>query len=156
MEYLDAIIERYNAKRNFLIQMLMDIQHEKGYIPRESIFYLSEKLSVPLNEVMRIATFYKTFSLKPKAKHVIRVCSGSSCHIRGGEEIIGRLEKLLGIKVGESTSDMKFSLETSSCSGRCANGPELEIDGKVYPDVRAEDLERILNKLGWKEKPCKE
>ena len=148
MEWLDAIIEKYNAKRNFLIQMLMDVQHEKGYIPRESIFYLSERLSVPLNEVMRIATFYKTFSLKPKAKHVIRVCSGSSCHVRGGDEVIERLEKLLGIKVGESTSDMKFSLETSSCSGRCAHGPELEIDGQVYGNVRAEDIEQILNKLG--------
>lgn len=148
MYWLDKIIEKYNGKRNFLIQILMDIQHEKGYIPRDSIFYLSEKLFVPVSEVMRIATFYKTFSTKPKARHVIKVCSGSSCHVRGGYRVAEKLEQILGIKIGETTSDMKFSLEASSCSGRCALGPEIEIDGQVYGDVDPEKLEEILKKLG--------
>ncbi|MCX7856419.1 MAG: NAD(P)H-dependent oxidoreductase subunit E [Deltaproteobacteria bacterium] len=148
MDYLESIIEKYSRRRNFLIEMLMDVQHEKGYIPRESIFYLSKRLSVPVNEVMRIATFYKTFSLKPKAEHVIKVCSGVSCYIRGGREVVEKLENLLGIKVGDSTPDMKFSLELSSCSGRCASGPEIEIDGEVYGNVKPDDIEGILKKIG--------
>lgn len=148
MENIESIIEKYNGRRNHLIHMLMDIQHENGYIPRESIFYLSERLSIPVNEVMRIATFYKTFSLKPKAKHVVKVCSGVSCHLKGGKEVVGKLEQFMGIKAGESTPDMKFSLELSSCSGRCASGPEIEIDGEVFGDVNLEDIEEIIKKFG--------
>lgn len=152
MEWLEKIIEKYDGKRNFLIQMLIDIQDERGYLPRDSLFYLSEKLSCPINEIMRIATFYKVFRLTPKAAHEIRVCLGSSCYIRGAKEIIRKLEEVLGIKIGETTQDMNFSLDVSSCSGRCGLGPEVVVDGKVYVRVRPEDVERIIEEIGRAEK----
>ncbi|MCS7280381.1 MAG: NAD(P)H-dependent oxidoreductase subunit E [Desulfobacterota bacterium] len=147
MEWLDRIIAKYNGKRNYLVEMLIDIQHEKGYIPRESVFYLGEKLSLPPGEIFRMASFYKAFSLIPRADHTVKVCMGSSCCFRGGKKILEELKNLLGIEEGETTLDMKFKLETSSCSGRCALGPEIEVDGEVYVGIKAEDLKNVIEKI---------
>ncbi len=141
---VDQIIDQYKDRTNSVIQVLMDIQHENHWLPREVLIRVSEKLKVPLNEVLHIATFYKTFSLKPQGRHEVHVCTGSSCHARGSDKIMKKVQDLIGIKPGETTADMRFSLENGSCLGCCTLGPEIVIDGIHHGNVTPDDVEKIL------------
>jgi len=129
---IDKIIEKYPSDPSSLIQILLEIQSENHWLPKEAIERVSEKLQVPLNRIQHIATFYKAFSLVPKGRHEIHVCMGTACHVRGAQRILDRVEDLTGIKPGETDQDLKFSLETVNCLGCCALGPVVEIDGKTH------------------------
>jgi len=134
---VDEIIDKYPAKPSVLIQLLLDIQSECNWISKEAIQSVSQRLQIPLSQIYRVASFYKAMSLMPRGKHVINVCLGTACHVRGATRIIDRVEESLGIKTGETTEDMKFTLERVNCLGCCALGPVMVVDkdyhGKMTP-----------------------
>jgi NADH-quinone oxidoreductase subunit E len=143
-DQIDQIINKYKDERGGLIQLLLDIQHELNWIPKEAIKRISEKLKIPFSQIYRVASFYTALSLKPIGRHLVRVCVGTACYVRGAPRILDSVELKLGIKSGETTSDDKFSLETVNCLGCCALGPVIELDGKYYGKLNSAKLEKIL------------
>jgi NADH-quinone oxidoreductase subunit E len=129
---VDQIIDKHRGEASSLIQVLLDIQSENHWLPKEALERVGERLQVPLTRIQHIATFYKAFSLVPKGRHEIHICVGTACHVRGAPRILDTVQDLTGIHPGETDLDLKFSLQTVNCLGRCALGPVMEIDGKTY------------------------
>jgi NADH-quinone oxidoreductase subunit E len=129
---IDQIIDKHHGEESALIQIMLDIQSENNWLPKEALGRVSEKLNVPLTRIQHIATFYKAFSLVPKGRHKVHICVGTACHVRGATRILDTVEDATGIKPGETDLEMKFSLETVNCLGCCALGPVMEVDGKVH------------------------
>ncbi len=140
----EQIINRYQGDASLLIQVLLEIQREKHWLAKEALEKVSEKLNVPLSRIQHIATFYKAFSLIPKGRHEITICLGTACHVRGGPRILDKVEQVLGIKAGETTQDMKFSVETVNCLGCCALGPVMVVDGKYHGKLAPTQAEDVL------------
>jgi NADH-quinone oxidoreductase subunit E len=132
---IDQIIDKHNAEPSSLIQVMLEIQSEKHWLPKYALEQVSERLQVPLTRIQHIATFYKAFSLVPKGRHEINVCVGTACHVRGASRVLDTLTELTGIKAGETDLELKYSLETVNCVGCCALGPVMEIDGKIFGNV---------------------
>lgn len=134
---VDQILKKYNYEQSSIIGILQDLQEKENYLPENALEYISERLSMPLTRIYRIATFYNAFSLKPRGKYPINVCLGTACHVRGAAMVLDRIKMHLGIEVGEMTEDMLFSLETVNCLGSCALGPVIvignEYHGKMTP-----------------------
>lgn len=143
-EPIQRIIDRHHGAASSLIQILLDIQHELHWLPKEALELVSERLQVPLSRIQHTATFYKAFSLVPKGRHSIHICMGTACHVRGASRLLEVVENITGIQPGETDSDMKFSLDTVNCIGCCALGPVMQIDekqlGKLAPAKTAELL----------------
>jgi len=129
---IDQVIDSHGAAPSALIQVLLDIQSENSWLPKEALARISERLQVPLSRIQHIATFYKAFSLVPKGRHQVHVCMGTACHVRGAMRVLETVESATGIKPGETDLDLKFSLETVNCLGCCALGPVVEIDGTTH------------------------
>lgn len=144
---IDQIIDKYQGDASSLIQVLLEIQRENRWLPNEALKKVSKKLGVPLNQIQHIATFYKAFSLIPKGRHEVQVCLGTACHVRGGPRILDRVEEVLGIQAGQTTTDMEFTLETVNCLGCCALGPVMVIDGKYHGKIAPTAAEEVLKKL---------
>ena len=143
---IDHIIEKHQGEASSLIQVLLQIQSENHWLPREAMERVSEKLLVPLSRVQHIATFYKAFSLVPKGRHEVHLCMGTACHVRGAKRVLDTVQDLTGIKPGETDLYMKFSLETVNCIGCCALGPVMEIDGKIHGKLSTAETEDVLKK----------
>lgn len=141
---INTIIDKYNGEASALIQILLDIQNELHWLPREGLELVSERLGVPMSRIQHTATFYKAFSLVPKGRHEINVCVGTACHVRGANRVLEVVQNITGIQPGETDADLKFSLETVNCLGCCALGPVMEIDeqhlGKLAPAMAADLL----------------
>jgi len=142
----DEIIEQYNIAPQSLIAVLQDVQEEWQYLPREVLDHVAARLAVPISQVFRVATFYGAFTLQPRGEHLVSVCTGTACHVRGSDRLLERLEELLQIPPGQTTSDKQFSLETVHCMGCCALAPAVRIDDKVFGQVALNDLEDLLQK----------
>jgi len=132
MGRIDQIIDKHEGEASSLIQILLDIQSENHWLPKEALDRVGQKLDVPLSRIQHIATFYKAFSLVPKGRHEVHICVGTACHVRGATRILDAVEDAIGIQPGETDLDLKFSLETVNCLGCCALGPVLEVDGKIH------------------------
>jgi NADH-quinone oxidoreductase subunit E len=132
---IDQIIDKYHEEASALIQILLEIQAERHWLPKEVLDRVSERLHVPMTRVQHMATFYKAFSLVPKGRHEIHVCMGTACHVRGADRVLDSVQDLTGIRPGETDLDMKFSLETVNCLGCCALGPVMEVDGKPHGKI---------------------
>jgi len=143
-ERIDKIIENHNSEASSLIQVLLEIQSENHWLPKEVLERVSEKLKVPLTRTMHIASFYKAFSIVPKGRHEVHVCMGTACHVRGAKRVLETVEDLTGIKPGETDVEMKFSLETVNCLGCCALGPVIEINGKTHGKVSVNETADVL------------
>ena len=141
---IDQIIDKHQGEASSLIQILLDIQSEHHWLPKEALGRVSEKLEVPLNRIQHIATFYKAFSLVPKGRHEVHICVGTACHVRGATRILDTVEEATGIKPGETDLDLKFSLETVNCLGCCALGPVMEIDGTTHGKVTPGETVNVL------------
>jgi len=141
---IDKIINMYQNKNGILIQLLLDIQRELSWVPRKAIKKISEKLKIPVSQIYRVASFYTAISLKPRGRHLIRVCVGTACYVRGGTRLLDSIENKLEIKSGETTNDELFSLETVNCLGCCALGPVIEIDGQYFGKLNSEKLDKLL------------
>ena len=137
IDKVDQIIDKHHREASSLLQILLDIQSENSWLPKEVLGRVSKKLDVPLNRIQHIATFYKAFSLVPKGRHQVHICVGTACHVRGATRILDTVEDSTGIKPGETDLDLKFSLETVNCLGCCALGPVMVVDrdyhGKMAP-----------------------
>ncbi len=145
-EKVDSIIDSYCDKKEQLTSLLHDIQGEFNYLPQDVLVRISQKLEIPVSQVFSVATFYRAFSLKPRGRHLVTVCLGTSCHVRGVQKLLDRMEKDYGVRPGETTEDMRFSLETVKCMGCCALGPVVVVDGKYESQVNADKLDRLLKK----------
>ena len=131
------IINREALGDGSLIAALEEIQERYQYLPPEALILVSERLNVPLSQTYAVATFYSAFSLKPKGKHNLCVCMGTACHVRGSPQLLNRLETMLGVEAGETTSDRLFTLETVNCLGACALGPIVVTDGEYSGDRKS-------------------
>jgi NADH-quinone oxidoreductase subunit E len=109
---------------------------------------ISERLEIPLSRIQHVATFYKAFSLVPRGRHEIHICMGTACHVRGAPRVLDAVENVVGIRPGETDSDLNFSLETVNCLGCCALGPVVEIDGKTYGRVAPSKVAEVLKRYG--------
>ena len=141
---IDLIIDKHNGEASSLIQVLIEIQTENHWLPKEALVRVSEKLNVPLQRTMHIASFYKAFSLVPKGRHEVHICMGTACHVRGAKRILETVQEQTGIKPGETDLDLKFSLETVNCLGCCALGPVMEINGKTHGKLSRTETEDVL------------
>ena len=150
-EKVEKILDKYGHKKSSLISILLDIQTEYNYLPKDALVLVAEKLGIRLIEVYSVATFYKVFSLKPRGKHIINVCLGTACHVRGGGKIVEEIERELGIKNGETSEDMQFTLETVRCLGACALGPVIVIDGEYYGQMTTKKVRKIVKQYSSKE-----
>ena len=131
-ERIDQIIDKHQCEASSLIQVLLEIQSECNWLPKEALERVSERLQVPVARIQHIATFYKAFSLVPKGRHQVHICMGTACHVRGATRVLDTVQDFTGIRPGESDLDLKFSLETVNCLGCCALGPVMEVDGKTH------------------------
>lgn len=144
MEEIQTILKRYPPEQRYSLAMLQDMQHQFNYIPRAGMEALAEYLGCPLSALYAMATFYKALSLKPKGKHIIKLCDGTACHIRGSTTLVDGVSRLLGIGAGETSPDGLFSLELVNCLGSCALAPVMVIDETYYGKVTLEKLPGIL------------
>ncbi|HEX9970789.1 MAG TPA: NAD(P)H-dependent oxidoreductase subunit E [bacterium] len=140
----DEIMARYQYRNAALIAILQDIQKQFNYLPQNLLRYVAIRMDVPLTRVYSISTFYKAFSLKPGGKHLINVCLGTACHVRGGMKIMERLERDLGIKNEETTYDEKFSLKSVRCVGCCGLAPVIMIDSEFHGNLTQEIIPKVL------------
>lgn len=142
-----AMFEPYPRERRYALAMLMDVQNRCRYIPREALeelaAYLAEE-KVKVSSLYAMATFYRALSLEPKGQHLIKVCDGTACHLRGTPLLLDTITRTLHIGSGETTKDKRWSLETVNCLGACALAPVMVIDGKYHPQVKAETVGKLL------------
>ena len=144
---MENIVSESNKNHRKLIHMLHDTQKKFGYIPAHSISQISRELKISESEIFGVLTFYKAFALKPRGKHLITICMGTACHVRGAPMILDEFERKLGIKAGETTEDNLFTLETVNCVGACALGPIAIADGDYHGQMKTREVDEIIKKL---------
>ena len=144
---LDAILERHNREPANVIAILQDIQAEVNWLPEEDLRYVCVELDIPPSKMMALATFYKAFSLQPRGKHIVQVCLGTACHVRGAVRILETVERELGIEGGQTDEDLQWTLETVGCLGACALGPIVVVDGEYHGQMTSAKATRLLQKI---------
>lgn len=144
MERMKKIIKEYKGKEGSLLPALHDINISYSYLPENILRYISEELDIPLSLIYQIATFYNAFSLKPKGKYTINVCLGTACYIKGGNRILEAFEREIGIKVGNTTEDLMFGLETISCFGCCGQAPVVTVNDDIYGHFRITKVPKLI------------
>jgi len=151
---LNKILSVFEGKRGALIPILQRVQEEFGYLPEERLKEIATFLKLPRSQVFSVATFYAHFYLTRRGDHLVRVCQGTACHVRGGREILEVAEHCLGIKTGQTTGDYQYSLERVACLGSCALAPLIVVDDTLYPQVTTKNVAEILKngKDGQREK----
>lgn len=142
---LDNFIDSLHTKDGSLIQVLHHAQEIFGFLPKEVQLYIAQSLNIPPSKVYGVVSFYSYFTTEPKGKYKISVCLGTVCFVKGSDKILEQFEKELGIKVGETTDDLLFSLEDLRCVGACGLAPVVVINGKVYGQVKPSDVSNILD-----------
>jgi NADH-quinone oxidoreductase subunit E len=149
-EKVKAIIGKYGSDKSFIIPILQDIQREFNYLPREALDALCVNLDVPHSLVYHLATFYRAFSLTPKGKYRLSVCMGTACHVRGAPQIADHVERTLGLKSGETSKDLEYSVETVNCLGACALGPILVVNDEYHGQMTIAKTSKVLKSIGVK------
>ena len=144
---LDTILNRYDRDPANIISILQDIQTEANWLPEEDLRYICAQMEIPLSKMMALATFYKAFSLEPRGKHIVSVCLGTACHVRGAQRIAGAVERELGIQSGETDADLQWTLETVGCLGACALGPIVVVDGEYHGQMTSAKATSLLGKI---------
>jgi len=138
------LVDRHDQGHGQLIGILQDIQSEYGYLPEQALRSVAGRTGRSLVEIFGVATFYRSFSLKPRGKHTISVCTGTACHVRGGPAVLDEFRRQLDIRPGQTTPDKQFTLETVNCMGACALGPVVVIDGHYFPKVRKSKVKHLI------------
>jgi NADH-quinone oxidoreductase subunit E len=141
-----AIIDKYQGDKGQLVSILQDIQTEHRYLPKEALDEVVILLGVPASQVYSVATFFKAFSLTPRGRHVIKVCLGTACHVRGAAKVVEKMEIDLGVKRTETTPDLRYTLETVNCVGCCALGPMVMVDEKYHGQISSDKVSPLLAK----------
>jgi NADH:ubiquinone oxidoreductase subunit E len=144
---LDRILDEFKTPRSSVIPILQRTQDAFGYLPRAALKLIAEKTLIPLQQLYGVATFYTQFHLKRRGRHIVRVCDGTACHVRGSDKNIENVEKSLGLKPGETTTDYKMTLEIVYCLGSCGLSPVALVDEKVYGRLSSDELVHHLKAL---------
>ena len=147
----DAIMWKYDFQKNALIQILLDVQEQFRWLPRHILNWISGRLNIPIKDIYIIANFYEAFSLEPRGRHTIQVCTGTACHVRGASELLTRISTTLGIEAGQTDGSQTFTLETVHCIGCCALAPVVQIDSQYHRNPSRSQLEKIINSLQQEE-----
>ncbi len=142
-----SIVKRYSAKPTALIMILQDVQRHYRYLPEAALRQVSEEMNLPMAQIYGVATFYRAFSLKPKGKNHVCVCTGTACHVRQASVIVDKLERELGINAGETTPDGQVSLETVNCLGACALGPLVTANDVYYGNMTVSKTDKMLSDI---------
>lgn len=150
-ERLKSILSSYRGTKDELIPILQRVQEEFGYLPEPEMLKVAEFVGVPESRVYAVATFYAQFRFTPIGRNHIMVCRGTACHVRGASRILEEVEKQLGIKEGETTSDMAFSLETVACIGACGVAPNMVINKNTYSRLTIKKISDIINNIRLQE-----
>lgn len=137
-EAVDAVLAKYKGTKGALIPVLQQCQDIYGYMPKECMAHISKELKIPLSEIFGVVTFYAQFHLNPRGRNIIRCCLGTACHVRGGAKIFERVQKVTGVKDGETTEDLRYTLESVACIGACGLAPVIMVNddthGRLTPD----------------------
>ncbi len=149
-DQVKEIIQKYNNDKSFLIPILQDIQKRFNYLPREALTALGVNLGVPQSLIYHVATFYKAFSLTPKGRYRLSLCLGTACHVRGAPLIGDHIERVLGLKAGETSKDREYSYETVNCLGACALGPILVVNDEYHGQMTIAKANKVLASIGVK------
>lgn len=145
-EKVHEIASGWQFKPENIIEMMHDIQNEFNYLPKDMIFQISKESNVPISKIYNIATFYNAFSLKPKGRYKVCVCMGTPCHALGAQRVVSAIERELNIKCGDTTPDMKFSLEISGCVGTCGLAPVVIIGDDLFGPLNISGVQKLLKK----------
>ncbi|MGB9500031.1 MAG: NADH-quinone oxidoreductase subunit NuoE [Dissulfuribacterales bacterium] len=146
MELDDIIVKDFGQDKENLIMILQAIQKRYNYLPKPALNYLASKINIPISQIYGVATYYSTFSMKPRGRNIISTCRGTACHVRGAEKIREKIEKALGVSEGETTPDDSFTLETVRCLGGCSLGPMIKINDDMYGRLSSDQIKKILDK----------
>ncbi|MBA7630626.1 NADP-reducing hydrogenase subunit HndA [subsurface metagenome] len=141
---IDEIVGKYEGDESGLIQVLLEVQRENRWLPKDTLKQVSQKLGVSLTQIYHVATFYKAFSLMPRGRHSVSVCLGTACQVRGAPRLLDKVTETLKIKPGETSTDLQFSLDTVNCLGCCALGPVMVVDGEYYSKPTAKEIDQIF------------
>jgi NADH-quinone oxidoreductase subunit E len=144
---VDAILRKYDFQKNALIQVLLDVQERFRWLPRHILNWIAGRLNIQVREIYTIANFYEAFSLEPRGRHTIQVCTGTACHVRGATEALTRISTTLGLQPGQTDSRQEYTLETVHCLGCCAMAPVVRIDSQYFRDPSRSKLEKVLKSL---------
>lgn len=151
-ERVDQIVASYQARSTALIMVLQEVQQEYSYLPREALERISERMDLALSQIYGVATFYKAFSLEPRGRHLVSVCTGTACHVRNSKSILEKLERDLHVERGHTSIDREVTLETVNCVGACALGPVVMIDGKHYGHLTVGEVDKLVDVV--RQCPC--
>ena len=144
LKEVTKVLSSYPSEKRYSLAILQDLQRRFGYVSRECLELVSKDLGIKLSALYSMATFYRALSLEPRGKHIIRVCDGTACHIRGAPVVLDALKRSLKINPGETTKDGLFTIETVNCLGACAIAPVMVVDEKYYPKVKPDEVGSIL------------
>lgn len=142
---VEAIVDSYQRDKGQLVAILQEIQSEYLYLKKEALEELNQIMDIPMSQIYSVATFFKAFSLKPRGRHLINVCTGTACHVRGATKILEKMERDLEIERGDTTKDTRFTLDTVSCVGACALGPMVIVDGEYSGQMKTDKVENLLD-----------
>lgn len=144
LTYADQVAHSYAGDKGAVVKALQAIQEHYNYLPREAMEALATGLEVPLSQILRVATFYKAFSLEPRGKHCLEVCLGTACHVRGGARLMAKMETELGVSAGETTDDGDFTLGVVRCMGCCSMAPAVRVGDDTYGRLRVDKVSGLL------------
>lgn len=154
---IGLVIDRYYAgRKDCLIQVLHTAQELYGYLPLELQKYIGDKLDIPLSQVSGVVSFYSFFTTKKRGRHTMRVCLGTACYVRGGKKLVDHITKTLGIEVGDTTADGKFTFEIARCIGACGLAPAIMIDDVVYKQMTPEKMDLLLDQFQGEEEESRD
>jgi NADH-quinone oxidoreductase subunit E len=139
------ILEPWRGRKGFLIPVLQAVQHAFGYVPKEAIEVISREMKMPTAEIYGVVTFYAQFHLKPRGRHIIRVCRGTACHVRGSLKLLQKVKEMLKVEENGTTEDLRFTLEPVACLGACGLAPVMMIDDETHGRLVPENLKGILD-----------
>ena len=142
---VDEVVDRYENRESALIQILLTIQEKNRWLPKHALIWISERLHIPIARIYQIANFYEAFSLEPRGAHMVQVCMGTACYVRGAPQLLLRIEEALKIKPDETDAEQNFTLKTVHCLGCCALGPVVKVDDEYYSDPGTKKLEKIFS-----------
>jgi NADH-quinone oxidoreductase subunit E len=143
---VDVIVARHQSKRSALIQILLDVQNKKNWLPSHMLTWTSRRLGIPMSRILEVATFYEAFSLSPQGRHEVQVCMGTACHVRRAPELSATISALLGIQPGQTDSDLRFTFKQVHCLGCCALAPVVKVDDAYYGNPSMKELKQIFAK----------
>jgi NADH-quinone oxidoreductase subunit E len=143
---VNGIIGKWEARKDFLIEMLQDVQDEYYYLPREVLIEISKVLEIPLNQIYEVATYYKAFSLTPKGRYTVSICQGTACHVQGADTVLSSFERELGVKLGETDKNREFTLEAVRCLGCCGLAPVVTVNKDIYAKLEPSQASKVVEK----------